>query len=244
MNPHSNLAPQEFVYFDRKTFFSASQDLATTRSKDFSLPESANQVDLWNLKPPNFTPKLYRSLKIPRSKGRNISLTCSRELVVRPVRVSTGVLPEIDQKKALQQFKTSYRPADSFKSKLMFVKTGKYPTGPYNSPKPHDFRPLDEDLPHIVTTSKRDPIGLNFKSQHLDMIYGSRHEPELHTRSTFSQINTYKQAEPRWEANLILPKLSWPPKSASYTRHRRRRGIYSAFMDRVEEKISSSWKNG
>ncbi|XP_062322187.1 uncharacterized protein si:dkey-30e9.6 [Osmerus eperlanus] len=156
----------------------------------------------------------------------------------------------------------------------MFVKTGKYPTGPYNSPKPHDFRPLDEDLPHIVTTSKRDPIGLNFKSQHLDMNYSlvystvyqrqcwmkclhilttgylsvtvfcSRHEPELHTRSTFSQINTYKQAEPRWEANLILPKLSWPPKSASYTRHRRRRGIYSAFMDRVEEKISSSWKNG
>ena len=137
-----NLAPQESVYFNRKTFFSASQDLATTRSKEFSLPESANQVDLWNLKPPNFTPKLYRSLKIPRRKGRNISLASSRELVVRPVRVSTGVLPEIDQKKALPQFNTSYRPADSFKSKLMFVKTGKYPTGPYKSPKPHDFRPV------------------------------------------------------------------------------------------------------
>ena len=47
-------------------------------------------------------------------------------------------------------------------------------------------------------------------------VLGCRHEPELYTRSTFSQINTYKQAEPRWEANLVLPKLSWPPKSASY----------------------------
>lgn len=30
-------------------------------------------------------------------------------------------------------------------------------------------------------------------------------------------MDTYKPAEPRWDARLILPQELWPPKSASYT---------------------------
>ncbi|KAK5862121.1 hypothetical protein PBY51_017550 [Eleginops maclovinus] len=125
----------------------------------------------------------------------------------------------------------------------MFVKTGKYLCGPYKNPKPHNFRPLNEDLPDIVTTYERDPGNLHLKLKHLDIIQNTTTKSDLTSRGTKKGMDTYKPAEPRWDVKLILPPLLWPPKSASYTRHRRRRGAYSAFLDRVEEKLSRSWKN-
>ncbi|KAF7650180.1 hypothetical protein LDENG_00130280 [Lucifuga dentata] len=103
----------------------------------------------------------------------------------------------------------------------MFVKMGKYPSGSYKNPKPHDFRPLDKDLPNMTTTYQRDPGNLDFKLKHLDIIWTSRSESESTSRDAKMRMDTYKAAEPKWEARLILPQVPWPPKSASYTVSRR-----------------------
>ncbi|XP_054478164.1 uncharacterized protein si:dkey-30e9.6 [Anoplopoma fimbria] len=185
-----------------------SESLQT--NKWFSLPETESHRDVWSIKPPDFSLKLYRSF-------------CKRE--------------------ESPKFISSYRPPDALESELMFVKSGKYVSGPYKNPKPHDFRPLNEDLPDIDTTYERDPGNLNLKLKHLDIIRTPRSDLNSCSRDTKTMMDTYKPAEPRWEEKLILPQLIWPPKSASYTRHRRRREAYSAFLDRVEEKLSRSWKN-
>ncbi|CAB1333432.1 unnamed protein product [Coregonus sp. 'balchen'] len=259
MTSNSYLDPSTSVYFNKKTVFSANLNLATIRSKGFIRPHSPHQVDPWNLKPPDFSPKLYTSLSVPRRKNtknthQHLLSLASSETAFRVDRVTPNILlTEIDQnKKALPKFSTSYRPPGSLESKLMFVKTGKYPPVTYKNPKPHNFRPLADDMPNIVTAAERDPGHLNFKSQHLsisksaflDIVRGTRSDTDIYSREPLGKMDTYKPTEPRWEARLTLPKLPWPSKSASYTRHRHRRGVYSAFMDRVEEKISSSWKTG
>ncbi|KAI9533137.1 hypothetical protein NQZ68_025531 [Dissostichus eleginoides] len=80
------------------------------------------------------------------------------------------------------KFLTSYRPPDSLESELMFVKTGKYLCGPYKNPKPHNFRPLNEDHPDIVTTYERDPGNLHLKLKHLDI------KTQMQKRSTDSSV--------------------------------------------------------
>ncbi|XP_031693918.1 putative uncharacterized protein C7orf78 homolog [Oncorhynchus kisutch] len=251
MTSNSYLDPSTSVYLNKKTVFSASLNLATIRSEGFIRPHYSHQVDPWNLKPPDFSPKLYTSLSVPRRKKTKnthhpLLTLASSETVLSVDRFTPNILiPEIDQnKKALPKFSTSYRPPGSLESKLMFVKTGKYPPVAYKNPKPRNFRQLADDMPNMVTAAERDPGQLNFKSQHLSIIRGTRSDTDIYSREPFGKMDTYKPTEPRWEARLTLPKLPWPPKSASYTRHRHRRGVYSAFMDRVEEKISSSWKTG
>uniref|UniRef100_UPI003AAF436A putative uncharacterized protein C7orf78 homolog n=1 Tax=Centroberyx gerrardi TaxID=166262 RepID=UPI003AAF436A len=248
MTPRSQLDPLSSVCFDRKTLFSASQDLALSRSKCLTFPESENQVDVWSIKPPDFSPKLYRCLTVPQKKSRNtrpdLAMPPPSETERRlEKRAVPKFLLESHKRTDAPEFVTSYRPPDASESRLMFVKTGTYPSGPYKNPKPHNFRPLDEDLPNIVTASERDPANLSFKSKHLDIIRTTRSESGFSSKDTMMRMDTHKPAEPRWEARLILPELPWPPKSASYTRHQRRRGVYSAFMDRVEEKLSRSWRN-
>ncbi|KAJ7985406.1 hypothetical protein DPEC_G00351720 [Dallia pectoralis] len=127
-----------------------------------------------------------------------------------------------------------------FKSKLMFVKTGKHPLGPYRNPEHHNFRPLADNMPDVITATERDPGDLTFKLQHLSTVSDSSSVTDIYPRDALGKIDTCKPKEPRWDARLTLPMLPWPPKSASYTRHRRRRGVYSALMDRVEEKVKSS----
>ncbi|XP_042279542.1 uncharacterized protein si:dkey-30e9.6 [Thunnus maccoyii] len=208
MIPYGLLHPLSSVRFEEKIQFSASQDLSLARSKWFTLPETENRGDVWSIKPPDFSLKLYSH-----------------------------------KRKDSPKFITSYRPPDALESELMYVKRGKYPTRPFKNHKPHNFRPLDEDLPDVVTAYERDPGNLNLKLRHLDIMRTTRSESDFSSRDTKTRMNTYKPAEPRWDARLMLPHRPWPPKSASYTRHRRRRGAYSAFLDRVEEKLSKSWKN-
>ncbi|CAB1436442.1 unnamed protein product [Pleuronectes platessa] len=140
------------------------------------------------------------------------------------------------------RFITSHRPPDALETELKFVRTGKFPSEPYVNPRPHDFRPLDENLPDIVTTYERDPGNLNLKLKHLDTMSTPRCDTSCTLRDTRMKMDTFKPAEPQWDRRLVFPQCPWPPKSASYTRHRRRRGAYSAFIDRVEEKLSRSWK--
>ncbi|XP_074508995.1 putative uncharacterized protein C7orf78 homolog [Sebastes fasciatus] len=247
MAPYSLLHPLSSVSFEEKIQFSASQHLSVARGKWFTLPETEIHSDVWSIKPPDFSLKLYRSLSVPQKKERK---TYSNLTVAQPSETKrrTGiflptVLYESHQREESPKFIRSYRPPDALESELMFVKTGKYLSGPYKNPKPHDFRPLNEDLPDIVTTYERDPGNLHFKLKHLDIVQTTRFESLSSSRDTKPRMDTYKPEEPRWDAKLILPQLSWPPKSASYTRHRRRREAYSAFLDRVEEKLSRSWKN-
>lgn len=147
MTSNSYLDPSTSVYFNKKTVFSASLNLATIRSKGFIRPRYSHQVDPWNLKPPDFSPKLYTFLSVPRRKKTKNThqpfLTlASSETAFRVDRFTPNIpIPEIDQnKKALPNFSTSYRPPGSLESKLMFVKTGKYPPVAYKNPKPHNFR--------------------------------------------------------------------------------------------------------
>ncbi|XP_050932075.1 uncharacterized protein si:dkey-30e9.6 [Lates calcarifer] len=197
--------------------------------------------DVWSIKPPDFSLKLYRSVSVPQKKERKVCANPAAnhqttETKRRTELILPNVLHESFKRKDPPKFITLYRPPDALESELMFVKMGKYPPEPYKNPKPHNFRPLDEELPDIVTTYDRDPGNLNLRLKTLV-------SHNYSSRDSKTRMDTHKPAEPKWDARLILPQPSWPPKSASYTRHRRRRGAYSAFLDRVEEKLSRSWKN-
>lgn len=45
----------------------------------------------------------------------------------------------------------------------------------------------------------------------------TRSESDFSSRDTKKRMDTFKPAEPRWDARLVLPQPTWPPKSASYT---------------------------
>ncbi|XP_071326432.1 putative uncharacterized protein C7orf78 homolog [Trachinotus anak] len=247
MAPDSLLHPLPSVCFEGKIQFSARQDLCLARSKCFKLPETESRGDVWSIKPPDFSVKLYRSVSVPQKKERKTrgdpTAPKTTETERRPRIFLPNVFNESYKRKDPPKFITLYRPPDALETELMFVKTGKYPSESYKNPKPHNFRPLDEDLPDIVTTYERDPGNLNLKLKHLDTMQTIRSDVYFRSRDTETGMDTYKPTEPKWDARLILPQPPWPPKSASYTRHRRRRGAYSAFLERVEEKLSRSWTN-
>ncbi|XP_035267773.1 uncharacterized protein si:dkey-30e9.6 isoform X2 [Anguilla anguilla] len=247
MNSDQNLYSPASVCFEKKTIFSASRDLASVRSRGFVHLEKAKDTDVWAVKAPDFSPKLYSHLHLPRKKKENRSpplfISDSQEMLFRVKRPAQIVLPEISQSRELPAFTLRYQPPGGLESKLAFVKKGKYPSTAYSDPKPYDFRQYADNMPDMVTTQKRDPGNLIFKSLHLSIIGGTTPREEIHQRATMKQFDTFKPAEPKWDSQLILPSIPWPPKSASYSRHRRRRGVHSAFMDRVEEKLTDSWKN-
>ncbi|KAL2777302.1 uncharacterized protein WCI35_015367 [Daubentonia madagascariensis] len=194
------------------------------------------KVNIWEIKPPDFSYKLYTSLRFPE-----ISRTIKEEQRRKKSNFAEAMvyLPSIRNhpKKAISpKFITTFPHLDSHKAKLMFVKGGKYPTGVYVNPKPHDFRQYQPDLPNFVTTYEKDPFGLKFKSQLLSTERGN-HLLKDNKENTTERFITYRPRECTWDSKLILTKSPWPVRSASYTRHRRRRDVYSAFMDRVEEKF-------
>ncbi|XP_019958997.2 putative uncharacterized protein C7orf78 homolog [Paralichthys olivaceus] len=236
------LDPLPSVCFERKTQFSARRGLCLARSKYFKLPETeSHQLDVWSIKPPDFSLKLYRSLSVPQRKERKTFTVPAAQ------QTTSGIfLPDVSRESYKRndpvKFITSYRPPDALESELEFVRTGKFPSEPYENPRPHDFRPLDENLPDIVTTHERDPGNLTLKLKHLDTMLTTQSDTRCSLRDTRTRMDTHKPAEPQWDMRLVLPQSPWPPKSASYTRHRRRRSAYSAFLDRVEEKLSRAWK--
>ncbi|KAB5550531.1 hypothetical protein PHYPO_G00054770 [Pangasianodon hypophthalmus] len=120
-----------------------------------------------------------------------------------------------EQKRNIPVFITSYKPPGLLELQLQFVKLGQFPCGPYKNPKPHDFRPCDENLPDMVTSIAKDPGNLNLKTPFL----GARIQPEANPPKGEPARNmiTFKPAEPKWDARLILPKSPWPPMSATYT---------------------------
>lgn len=146
MAPYSLLHPLSSVCFEEKIQFSASQHLSFARSKWFTLPETESQSDVWSIKPPDFSLKLYRSLSAPQKTERkthsNLAVPQPRETKRKTGIFLPKVLHESYQREDPPKFITSHRPPDALESELMFVKTGKYPSGPYKNPKPHNFRPV------------------------------------------------------------------------------------------------------
>ncbi len=144
MAPYSFLHPLTSVCFEEKTKFSASQHLSFSRSKWFTLPEIERQSNMWSIKPPDFSLKLYKSLSVPQKKERKTHLNPAQPQAGGPKRRTGVFLPQVlhesDQRREPPKFITSYRPPDALESELMFIRTGKFPCGPYKKPKPHDFR--------------------------------------------------------------------------------------------------------
>ncbi|RXM29178.1 Adseverin [Acipenser ruthenus] len=205
--------------FDRKTTFSASKSLADIRSKSFVYPETVPDYRIWSRKAPDFSPKLYRSLNLPRntreSKQAASKMTNSSGKLDIAEEIKTTILPEIAQKKESPKFIAKFKPPNPQEARIMFVKTGKFPTAGYKDPKPHDFRQYEDNIPDFNTSYERDPWNLNFKSQQLNASL----EPVKHSqeKTSVERFDTYKPQELKWDSKLILPKKSWPPKSASYT---------------------------
>ncbi|XP_034258037.1 uncharacterized protein LOC117655078 [Pantherophis guttatus] len=128
---------------------------------------------------------------------------------------------------------------EPIKSKLMFVKMGKFTSNTYQDPKPYDYRQYDQGIPDFVTSYARDPLNLKFKSQCLSKIYGLPPLKDEKKQSTSKErFMTHKPQELKWDSKLFLPKEPWPTKACSFTRHRNH---WSAPIDRVEETLSKLW---
>uniref|UniRef100_A0A8C7B7X8 Chromosome 7 open reading frame 78 n=1 Tax=Neovison vison TaxID=452646 RepID=A0A8C7B7X8_NEOVI len=207
-------------------------------------PRSEMEVNIWEIKPPDFIYKLYTSLGFPEKPSRSIKEEQGRGKRgnFQETRLHMPSIRSHPKKAKSSEFITTFPHLNSHKAKLIFVKSGKYPNGVYLNPKPHDFQQYQPNLPNFVTTYERDPLGLKFKSRHLSTVHEC---PSLKDdkQNSSERFITYKPQECTWDSKLILPKAPWPIKSASFTRHRRRRDVYSAFMDRVEDKFTQMCKN-
>ncbi|XP_042637365.1 uncharacterized LOC102725191 homolog [Orycteropus afer afer] len=244
MDPESQKGRRCSWIFAKSLQYPTQQGLNSKwKKKGMQSPQSNMKVNIWEIKPPDFSYKLYVSLRPPEKKLRNIKKERKETRSNFPETILH--LPSIrnDPKKSIApKFITIFPRLDSHKAKIMFAESGKYPSGVYLNPKPHDFRQYRTNLPNFVTTYERDPFGLKFKSGHLSTVYACQSVKDYQQKST-ERFITYKPRECTWDSKLILPKDPWPVKSASYTRHRRWRDPYSAFMDRVEEKFTNTHRN-
>ncbi|XP_055083744.1 uncharacterized protein si:dkey-30e9.6 [Periophthalmus magnuspinnatus] len=184
------------------------------------------------------TQQLYKSISNPKKKKNE------REVLPTPAEKQKIKLPQViverGRKAERPRFYTFYRAPDAAEAEMLFVKNGKYPKERFKNPTPHNFRPLEEDVPDFITRYDRDSGHLRIKLRTMDTIQTS--SPTRTVKRTESKMDTFRPAEPQWDPRLLLPTGPWPPKSASYTRHRRRRGAYSAFLERVEDKLTRSWQ--
>ncbi|XP_072010985.1 putative uncharacterized protein C7orf78 homolog isoform X2 [Engystomops pustulosus] len=236
--------------FTRQLKFTAQENLATDRSNNFISPKPILEKDIWKKKPPDFSVRLYRSLQVPRRseeeeddvKGRK-----SRHHPVHPVLeeirgappLAPPLVPPLRKAEEPHNFLTRFKPMEPFEANILYVRNGVYPKDKYKDPKPHDFRQYESNIQDFVTSYSRDPFNLKFKAQGLS---SSCELPPIDMKKSRARVKRFilhKPDDPKWESQLLLPRSPWPAKSASYTRHRRRRGVYSAFMDRVEEKFTA-----
>ncbi|XP_069816712.1 putative uncharacterized protein C7orf78 homolog isoform X2 [Dendropsophus ebraccatus] len=229
-------------FFTRQVKFTAINNLAVERSDNHLTPEAAPLQNIWKKKPPDFSLRLYKSLNLPR-RLEETDRKKVREIPKRPelegIRV-TPPPPRLRRSGDPQRFLTRFRPVDPLESSTLYVRNGVYPKEKYKDPHPHDFRQYETDIPDFVTSYSRDPFNLKFKAQGLS---SSCELPPIEAKRSRVKVKRFilpKPPDPQWDSQLILPRSPWPPKSASYTRHRRRRGVYTAFMDRVEEKFTAS----
>ncbi|KAM6202316.1 uncharacterized protein C7orf78 homolog [Rhynchocyon petersi] len=222
--------------------FPAQSSLSSKWKKNATKSSQSNlKANVWEIKPPDFSYKLYTTSGHPEKAFRHIKKGRRKTIINVPETVLH--LPSIqnDLKSITPKFITTFARLDPHTAKIMFVKSGKYPCDEYINPKPYDFRQYQSNLPNFVTSYEKDPFGLKFKTKHLSTVHGCQLlEDNQQKKNGKEKFITYKPCECSWDAKLILPKDPWPNKSASYTRHRTWRDPYSAFMDRVEEKFNKT----
>ncbi|XP_040978387.1 uncharacterized LOC102725191 homolog [Aquila chrysaetos chrysaetos] len=83
----------------------------------------------------------------------------------------------------------------------------------------------EDNLPNLVTSYSRDPLNLKLESQHLNI--ESRQKSDR-------RFLTYRPCKSKWDPRMLLPKNPWPPKYASFTRHRQQHGAHTVFLDHVD----------
>lgn len=141
--------------------FDATQSLLRSRSDCFlqskrkqdrekaqSLQEKSTA---WDIRPPDFRLQLYQ----PKPKIRNARESMlpnynedewRAQLAAKkkdPIKYERIPLPKILQepKRELEPFVTRFDIPDSHAANMMFVKSGKFPSGSYSNPGQHVFRP-------------------------------------------------------------------------------------------------------
>ncbi|KAG8544370.1 hypothetical protein GDO81_022606 [Engystomops pustulosus] len=232
--------------FTRQLKFTVQENLAADRSNNFISPKPILEKDIWKKKPPDFSVRLYRSLQVPRRseedddvKGRKSHHHPVLEEIRGAPPLAPPLVPPLRKAEEPHNFLTRFKPMEPFEANILYVRNGVYPKDKYKDPKPHDFRQYESNIQDFVTSYSRDPFNLKFKAQGLS---SSCELPPIDMKKSRVRVKRFilhKPDDPKWESQLLLPRSPWPPKSASYTRHRRRRGVYSAFMDRVEEKFTA-----
>lgn len=128
--------------------YPSQQDLNFKWKKSvLQLPQCKMKVNVWEIKPPDFSYKLYTSLRIPERPSKPIKEEKRRKKISFPETMLH--LPSIRNhpKEAIApKFITTFPRLDSQKAKLMFVKSGQYLRGAYVNPKPHDFRQVQKSI--------------------------------------------------------------------------------------------------
>ncbi|XP_067852009.1 putative uncharacterized protein C7orf78 [Heptranchias perlo] len=241
MDPKIIFVGEPSFGFLSKNKFIARQSVAMTRSKSYIHSKPEQDYHIWNRKPPDFSLQFYTSSAMFSEKMVRKNVNTSKDF--KTVETSRKVMfPELVLQRRPSNFVCRFKILDPFEAKIMFVKNGKYENGAFKDPKPHDFRQYKTNIPDIVTSFDRDPFNLKFKSKNLNAVHELLPDINQQKGASAQSFDTYKAREVKWDTQLILKKEPWPHKSASYTRHRRHRGINSAFMDRVEEKLTKLWQ--
>ncbi|XP_012944846.1 uncharacterized protein LOC101848701 [Aplysia californica] len=237
--------------FHAKTSYDADEALLQTRSENFKVKPGEKDRDIWKRPPPDFRyvvydPKPPKRNTVDSMRPWDFGTIPGQRNVIKRNR-DDGRLPRIfDEKEREPEIITRFHIDRPFTAKKKFVTQGMYSAGPYDNPKPHDYRqypPLKKlGLDEFLTTYEKDPYNIKFKSQRLNHIHGLPNEPPERDMVPGRQMAPPMSAKKPWEARLILEKTKWPQKNEAYTRYRRRhRQPYSAFMERVEEDLQSRW---
>ncbi|BFY98262.1 hypothetical protein BsWGS_01302 [Bradybaena similaris] len=237
--------------FEAKTRQDAAEHLFQTRSKHLKLQNDVKTEDVWNRRPPDFRHIVYD----PKPPKRNTvdsmrpweygTFPGQRE-VIKTKRNEPALFPILTQTSREPEMITRFHIDRPFTAKKKFVSQGVYKPGIYKNPKPHDFRQYPSlaslGLAEFATRFGSDPYNLQFLSQGLHQVHGLQSEPPQRDLVKARQMAPPMSAKKTWDAHLILNKDAWPPRSAAFTRHRRRnRQAYSAFMEHVETDLTTKW---
>lgn len=150
-------------------------------------PQSEVKVNIWEIKPPDFSYKLYTSLRLAEKPSRTITEEERRKIPDFPGKMVH--LPSLRNppKKAISpKFITTFPRLDSHKAKLMFVESGKYPNGVYLNPKPHDFQQVQKK--HLILNNLKSDMGIiNYFCSFLNYNY-------YVNKKSICEYNVYKVA--------------------------------------------------
>ncbi|EMP41922.1 hypothetical protein UY3_00765 [Chelonia mydas] len=134
--------------FERQFKFSACLDLAFAQNQSVVQPRQATpQRDIWQKQPPDFSHKFYKSSRPSRKATekekeelKKANSTESETKQQLPKIKTSQFHTALERKKELPKIVTRFPHVGSYEVDIMFVKNGKYKTGVYQDPKPHDFR--------------------------------------------------------------------------------------------------------